>query len=153
MEDGREPVRPEPAESAPAVARRHRWPSRAARLPQAAGDVRRVSIDPGPLPATIRAGLGILGFFGLADVVAHLGTPTVSGPASADAGQLVAHLGVLLGMTVVAVGLVVEGLRAGRASQTTGGVSGRPPAEAAPTRGRRRPSTRSRGREAHDAVR
>ncbi len=58
------------------------------------------------LPRTVRLGLVILGFFGLADVVAHLGMPTASGPRPTDSSQVVAHLGILGGMVVVLVGVL-----------------------------------------------
>jgi|DewCreStandDraft_2_1066082.scaffolds.fasta_scaffold29939_2 hypothetical protein len=58
------------------------------------------------LPSTVRIGLGVLGLFGLADIVAHLGVPTAADGGSTDSGQLVAHLGVLVGMIVVLVGIV-----------------------------------------------
>jgi hypothetical protein len=114
----------------------------------------RSAPDLGRLPATVRTGLAILGFFGLADVIAHLGVPG-SGPRPADAGQFVAHLGVLAGMVVVLAGVVVDAIRAGRAPGSSGGEPGRPPKRGASPSGRRPAAiaTRKTGREAQDAVR
>lgn len=127
------------------------WPDTNRGQPSA--DPGTVSSHLGRLPTTIRTGLAILGFFGLADVVAHLGAPTGPRPGSADAGQFVAHLGVLVGMVAVMAGVVRDGVRTGRASRTTGGSSGRPPGHAERSRRPEPSSTRSRGREAHDAIR
>lgn len=57
------------------------------------------------LPWTARFGLAVLGLFGFADVVAHVGVPVTAGGSASDR-QLLAHLGVLAGMVVVLGGVL-----------------------------------------------
>jgi hypothetical protein len=67
------------------------------------------------VPGLVRLGLFGLLVAGLADVVAHLG---VEGGASTSesfsAGEIWAHVGVLVSMVLVFVGVVVDGVRQGR---------------------------------------
>lgn len=80
------------------------------------------------LPRTIRLGLVILGYFGLADVIAHLGAPTASGLRPTDASQVVAHLGLLGGMVVVLVGVLRDAaVTAAGGRRTHSGRSGATP--------------------------
>ena len=64
------------------------------------------------LPALARAGLAVLAFGGLADLVAHLGLPAEAGHGHGfTAAEVEAHLIVFAGMVLILLGVVVDGVR------------------------------------------
>jgi hypothetical protein len=71
------------------------------------------------LPALARAGLAVMGFGGLLDLVAHVGAP-VDSVASSAADQATAHLLLFVGMVLIVLGVVVDGVRLSRARRARG---------------------------------
>ena len=64
------------------------------------------------LPALARAGLAMLAFGGLADLVAHLGLPAEAGHGHGfTSAEVEAHLVVLVGMVLTLLGVVIDGVR------------------------------------------
>jgi hypothetical protein len=68
------------------------------------------------LPGLTKAGLAVIGFGLLLDVVEHGFGPVANGPAMSgfSIGEHLAHLIVLVGMVVVLVGIVADGVRLSR---------------------------------------
>jgi hypothetical protein len=70
----------------------------------------------GRLPALVKAGLVVMALAGLADVVAHLeAVDHVGHLHSHTTTESAAHLAGLLSMVVIFVGVVIDGVRQGRA--------------------------------------
>ena len=64
------------------------------------------------LPALARAGLAVLAFGGLADLVTHLGLPAEAGHGHGfTSAEVEAHLVVLVGMVLTLLGVVIDGVR------------------------------------------
>ena len=85
----------------------------------------------GSLPLIARIGLIVLVLGGIADVVAHfgvaVGTPDAGHSAGHTADEIAAHLQVFVGMVLILLGVVVDGIRqtrlGPRASSSRKGVS------------------------------
>jgi hypothetical protein len=65
-------------------------------------------------PVLVRVGLVGLIVAAIADMPAHLLTGHGGHPASIDVGDVLAHVGVLVSMTLVLVGVVADGIRTRR---------------------------------------
>jgi hypothetical protein len=77
--------------------------------------IERVSETADQLPVGSRIGLGVMALGIAADVVAHL-DPTLDHHHGAVTGpELSAHLVAFVGMALVLIGVVVDGVRSGRA--------------------------------------
>jgi hypothetical protein len=76
----------------------------------------RATPTPRQIPLGSRFGLAVMALGIAADVVAHL-DPGIEGAQSGASGaELSAHLVVFVGMAVVLLGVVIDGLRSGRRS-------------------------------------
>jgi hypothetical protein len=75
------------------------------------------------LPVLVRVGLVGLLVAGVADVVVHLGVDGAStaSTASSAAGETWAHTATLVSMVVVFLGVVIDGVRQGRARRPSTG--------------------------------
>jgi hypothetical protein len=70
----------------------------------------------GTLPGLVKVGIVLMVFAGLADVVAHLEAVDHAGHLHTHtATEAAAHLAGLVSMVVIFVGVVVDGVRKGRA--------------------------------------
>jgi hypothetical protein len=74
----------------------------------------------GGLPGLVKVGLVVMAIAGLADIVAHLETVDHVGHMHTHtATETAAHLAGLVSMVVIFVGVVVDGVRKGRARRRT----------------------------------
>jgi hypothetical protein len=70
------------------------------------------------LPGMVKIGVGGLGFSGLGDVIAHLGASDHVGDLYVHtSAESVAHLAGFVSMVVIFLGVVLDGVRQGRARQ------------------------------------
>ena len=76
--------------------------------------VRRLTRTARELPTGSRIGLAVMAFGIAADVLAHLDPALDHGHGGMTGPQLSAHLIVFVGMALVLIGVVVDGVRAGR---------------------------------------
>jgi hypothetical protein len=77
------------------------------------------------LPALARAGLAVLAFGGLADLVAHLGLPAEAGHGHGfTAAEVEAHLVVFVGMVLILLGVVIDGVRRAHLGRSAGNRKG-----------------------------
>lgn len=73
------------------------------------------------LPALSRVGLAVLVFGGLADLVAHLGLPAEAAHGHGfSAAEVEAHLIVLVGMVLILLGVVIDGVRRAHPGRSAG---------------------------------
>jgi len=66
------------------------------------------------IPTASKAGLGVIGIGALADLIAHLDPGLASTTGALTGAQLSAHLVTFLGMVLVLIGVVVDGMRPDR---------------------------------------
>ncbi len=81
--------------------------------------IRRVSMDARRLPGGSQIGLAVMAFGFAADLLAHLDPALDHHHGSVTGPQLSAHLVVFVGMTLVLIGVVVDGVRSGRRAGVT----------------------------------
>lgn len=70
------------------------------------------------LPLLVKIGLIAMAFAGLADVVAHLEAPGDGHLHAHTASEAAAHLAGFVSMIVIFVGVVIDGVRKGRAGRS-----------------------------------
>ncbi len=76
--------------------------------------IERVSETTRQLPLGARIGLGVMVLGIGTDLVAHLDPALDSHPGGATGSELSAHLVVFVGMVLVLIGVLVDGVRSGR---------------------------------------
>ena len=70
------------------------------------------------LPVLVKIGLIVMALAGLADVVAHLEAPSDGHLHAHTASEAAAHLAGFVSMVVIFVGVVIDGVRQGRARRS-----------------------------------
>ena len=78
------------------------------------GEIRPHETPGRTIPMASKAGLVVIGVGMLADLIAHVDAGFARADATMTDAQLSAHLVVFLGMVLVLVGVVIDGLQPGR---------------------------------------